>query len=191
MPVYSNARCCMRVHREPMHVHRTRSTSSRVSTSERRAVCQKKRCVDATTRANFSRSTRRHARNRCDRRVRIDVLNVSINIADTHLARLDACHAKSMQLRWPMTRMHVPQIACRTSDARGGGDTVETSMRARVRAAPTRRCWCRRVRYRHRRVRYRHRCVAMPKCGCAPPRDCDAHRATHIIGRGKTLFSNR
>ena len=88
MPVYSNTRCSARVHRERMHVRRARSASSCASTCARRDACRKKRCVDATTRANFSHATCRYARNRCGRRVRIGVLNVSIDAADLQVEHL-------------------------------------------------------------------------------------------------------
>lgn len=125
MPVYSNTRCCARVHREHAHASRAHSASSCAPMCEQRDACRKKRCVDATTRANFSRSTRRYACNRCARHMRIDVLNVSTTLPTYISNTVDAHRAKSMRLRWSTACVQLPQIACRASDVRGGCDTVQ------------------------------------------------------------------
>lgn len=132
MPVYSNTRCCARVHREHTHAPRAHSASSCSPTCEQRDACRKKRCVDATTRANFSRSTRRYARNRCARHMRIDMLNVSMTLLTRISNTVYAGRAKSMRLRWSTACMQVPQIACRAFDTRRVSERVDASMHARA-----------------------------------------------------------
>ncbi|CAJ0811032.1 hypothetical protein LMG19087_00940 [Ralstonia wenshanensis] len=137
MPVYSNARCCARVHREHTHAPRAHSISSCAPTCEQRDARRKKRCVDATARTNFSRSTRRYARNRCARHMRIDMLNVSMTLLTRISNTVDTRRAMSMRLRWSTACMQVPQIACRAFDARRVSERVDASMHTCARIAST------------------------------------------------------
>ena len=183
MPVYSNTRCCVRVHREHAHASRAHSASSCAPTCEQRDACRKKRCVDATTRANFSRSTRRYTRDRYGRHMRIDVLNVSTTLLTCISNTVDARRAKSMRLRWSTACLQYRKSRA----AHPMREVLATGSRHRcVRERESHRCmrcWCRCMPPR--------RDLTMPNCERVRPCDRDMRCAKPLPDRGKTLLSNR
>lgn len=180
MPVYSSTRCDARADRARMRERRASNTSSCALTREQHDARRKKRCVDATTRANFSRARAQSTRcTRVHRRVaRVD--RRALHASDARLTRVRCSTWPTTYARRAASRVPRRMRERQNAEAHRDGSIECACMPIAIRSVtpPSRCVWANASLTRIEIVRMQLR------------RPGDANVRCDLTHCGKTLFSN-